>query len=186
MTSNVYENLGNQMKAMKKDRDRLRTSVKDSRRQLRSETSRMLTDAQRFVVGVSTANAELASQTRQTLAPVTGELKAQGQQMAKDAAKMMAGIRGEVSSLKAEAASMIGELAEASRQRAAGWRDVVRNLHNNGGQGQRQHSASATGTVVAERPMRAKASVGSRTRTNTASKAGASRLNRKKTTAKKQ
>ena len=105
--------------------------------------------------------AEMNARMRQTLAPVKAELGTQHRQMAKDAEKMMAGIRKDVTGLKAEAsqvvadaASMMNGLAKASRERAAAWRDVLRTVSGNG-QGAPAARTSAA-TAVMKPPTKAK------------------------------
>jgi len=127
---------------------------------MKAQTGQLLADAQQFVARISGANAKLSAQTRQVLAPVKAKLGAQHCQMARDAGKMMAGIRKDVGSLKAEAgqilteaATMMNHLTGASRKRAGAWRDILRTVRGNG---QNVSAGISTATAVKKRPAKPK------------------------------
>jgi hypothetical protein len=156
------------MKAMKDGRASLMVETKDNRDRIRTQTGQSLAAAERFVAETGKANEKLAAQTRQMLAPVKRELrgqthkmlasahagtKAQARKVMVETKAAVAGLKMETGRVLADAAGVMQRLCTSSRQRAAGWRDVLRTVRGNG-RGARA-GASVAGAVM-ERPARTK------------------------------
>jgi hypothetical protein len=194
MSDNDYENLGNEMKAMKNRRAGLMVEIKGNHRRIRTQTGKTLAAAERFVAETGKANEKMAAQTRQMLAQAQRELKVGAGRIITDACEFLAqtssdnaklrdrtnkmlghahaetkaqarrvmaqtratvaGLKTETGQVLADAAGVMQRLCTSSRQRAAGWRNVLRTVHGNGHGAPARASAA---TAVMERPARTKA-----------------------------
>ena len=112
MSNNAYGNLGNEMRTMKRQRETVAAATKRDRSRIRTETARLLSDAEKFMAETSKSNVDLKARTRRALSDAQADLKAQSRQMAREADKLAAAIGKSVSALKAEARQV---LADADR-----------------------------------------------------------------------
>jgi hypothetical protein len=118
---------------------------------LKADAGRIITDANGFLAQTSSDNAKLRGQTHKMLAHAHAETKAQARQV-------MAETKAAVGGILADAAGVMQRLCTSSRQRAAGWRDVLRTVRGNGraaSAGAACPSGSVAGAVM-ERPARTK------------------------------
>jgi len=114
--------------------------------ELKAQTHQVLAEADKFMADTSKDNAKLCAQTHKMLASAHAETKAQ-------ARKVMAETKAAVGGILAEAGDLMQRLCTSSRQRAAGWRDVLRTVRGNARS--TPPRASVTGAVM-ERPARTK------------------------------
>ena len=121
---------------------------------LKADAGQILADANGFLAQTGSDNAKLKVQTRRMLAHARTESKAQTRQALAEAGKVMAQTKEAVAGLKmetgrvlADATGVMKRLSEASRQRAAGWRNILGMLHGN------RSRASAIAAVRAASPL---------------------------------
>jgi hypothetical protein len=153
MSGNDYGNLGNEMKAMKDGRASLRAEIKNNHNGIRTETGQSLAAAKRFVIETGKANEKLAAQTRKMLASDKAESKAQARKVMAQTRTAVAGLKAETGRVLAEATGVMQRLCTSSRQRAAGWRDVLSTVRGNG---RRAPAGASVAAAVTERPARTK------------------------------
>ena len=99
---------------------------------LKADAGRIITDASGFLAQTSSDNAKLRGQTRKMLAHAHAETKAQARKVMVQAKAAVAGLKTETGRVLADAAGVMQRLCTSSRQRAAGWRDVLRTVRGNG------------------------------------------------------
>ena len=106
---------------------------------LKADAGRIITDANGFLAQTSSDNAKLKVQTRRMLAHARAESKTQTRETLAEAGRVMAqtkvavaGLKTETGRVLADAAGVMKRLCTSSRQRAAGWRDVLRMVRGNG------------------------------------------------------
>jgi len=106
---------------------------------LKADAGQILADANGFLTQTSSDNAKLRVRTRRMLAHARTESKAQTRQALAEAGKVVtqtkeavAGLRMETGRVLADATGVMKRLSEASRQRAAGWGNILGMLHGNG------------------------------------------------------
>lgn len=127
--------------------DELAAAIRKDVAALKADAGRIMADANGFLAQTSSDNAKLRVQTRRMLAHARTESKAQTRQALAEAGKVMAqtkvavaGLKTETSRVLADATGVMRRLSEASRERAAGWRNILGMLHRNGSR------TSASGT----------------------------------------
>ena len=126
---------------------------------LKAEAGRIITDASGFLAQTSADNAKLRAQTHKMLASDKAESKAQARKVMAETRTTVAGLKTETGRVLADAAGVMQRLCTSSRQRAAGWRDVLHTVRGNG-RGAPARAACPSGSVagaVMERPARTKA-----------------------------
>lgn len=131
MSSNVYGNLGNDMKAMKDDRATLMADIKGGRKRLHTETAHMRAEARKCLAEAGKANAQLLVETTDRL-------------------------REDVARILAEASDVMKQLSQASRVRTSSWRDVLHTIHNNAPRGHVSNAAGATSSAATGRKTKAR------------------------------
>ena len=125
---------------------------------LKADAGRIITDASGFLAQTSSDNAKLRGQTHKMLASAKAESKAQARKVMVQTKAAVAGLKTETGRVLADAAGVMQRLCTSSRQRAAGWRDVLRTVRGNG-RGALAGAACPSGSVagaVMERPARTK------------------------------
>jgi hypothetical protein len=133
--------------------DKLVGAIRKDVAALKAEAGRIITDASGFLAQTSSDNAKLRGLTHKMLAHDKAESKAQaGKVMARTKATV-AGLKTETGRVLADATGVMRRLSEASRQRAAGWRNVLHVLH---GSGRGTPSGTSVAAAVMERPARTK------------------------------
>jgi hypothetical protein len=120
---------------------------------LKADAGRIISDASGFLSQTSSDNAKLRGQTHKMLAHAKAESKAQARKVMAQTKATVAGLRTETGRVLADAAGVMQRLCTSSRQRAAGWRDVLRTVRGNGRGAARR--ASVAGAVM-ERPATTK------------------------------
>jgi ElaB/YqjD/DUF883 family membrane-anchored ribosome-binding protein len=120
---------------------------------LKADAGRIITDASGFLSQTSSDNAKLRGQTHKMLAHARAELKTQARETMAQTKAAVAGVKTETGRVLADAAGVMHRLCTSSRQRAAGWRDVLRTVRGNGRGA--PAGASVAGAVM-ERPARTK------------------------------
>lgn len=120
---------------------------------LKADAGRIITDANGFLAQTSSDNAKLRGQTHKMLASAKAESKAQGRKVMAQTKAAVAGLRTETGRVLADAAGVMKRLCTSSRQRAAGWRDVLRTVRGNGRGAPARASVAA---AVMGRPARTK------------------------------
>jgi len=146
------------------DADKMMGGIRKDVAGLKAETHQLLADADKMMGGIrkdvaglkaetsgflaqtGSDNAKLRGQTHKMLAHAHAETKAQARQV-------MVETKAAVGGILAEAGDLMQRLCTSSRQRAAGWRDVLRTVRGNP-QGTPAR-ASVAGAVM-ERPARTK------------------------------
>jgi hypothetical protein len=99
---------------------------------LKADAGRIITDASGFLAQTSSDNAKLSGQTHKMLAHAHAETKAQARKVMAQTKAVVAGLKTETGLVLADAAGVMQRLCTSSRQRAAGWRDVLRTVRGNG------------------------------------------------------
>jgi hypothetical protein len=134
---------------------------------LKADAGRIMADANGLLGRTGSDNAKLRVQTRRMLAHARSESKAQTRQALAEAGKVMAqtkkavaGLRMETGRVLADATGVMKRLSEASRQRAAGWRNILGMLHGNGS---RTSASAAIRTAPPAKPARKTATRRTRT-----------------------
>jgi hypothetical protein len=124
---------------------------------LKADAGRIITDASGFLAQTSSDNAKLRGQTHKMLASDKAESKAQARKVMAQTRTAVAGLKTETGRVLAEATGVMQRLCTSSRQRAAGWRDVLSTVRGNG---RRAAGAACSSGLVAgavmERPARTK------------------------------
>ena len=132
--------------------DKLVGAIRKDVAALKAEAGRIITDAGGFLAQTSSDNAKLSAQTHKMLASAKAESKAQARKVMGQTKATVAGLKMETGRVLADATGVMRRLSEASRQRAAGWRNVLHVLHGNG----RGAPAGTVAGAVMERPARTK------------------------------
>ena len=119
--------------------DELAAAIRKDVAALKADAGRILSDANGFLSQTGSDNAKLRDETHKMLAGVKAECKAQARKIKAQNRKAMAqtreavaGLRTEAARILADAAGVMQRLCTSSRQRAAGWREVLRMVHGNG------------------------------------------------------
>ncbi len=141
------------------DATRLAAAIRKGVAALKADAGRIITDASGFLARTGSDNARLRVQTRKMLAHARTESKAQTRQALAEAGKAMvrtraavAGLRTDTTRVLADAAGVMQRLCTSSRQRAAGWRDVLRTVHG----GRRAPAGASVAAAPAQRPAKTK------------------------------
>jgi hypothetical protein len=133
---------------------------------LKADAGRILADATGFLAQTGSDNAKLKAQTRTMLAHARAESQARtratlaqaGQARAQTQAAV-AGLKMQAGQVLADAMGVMKQLSESSRQRAAGWQNILHVLHGRG-------SRPIPGAIrTAPAPRQARKTVAKRTRT---------------------
>lgn len=131
--------------------DALVTAIRKDVAALKADAGQILADADGFLSRTGSENAKLRQRTRKDLAQAGKRV---------EALKMMAHTRASVAGLKldtgqilTDAAGVMKTLCSSSRQRAAGWRDIIRTVH---GHGHHTPVMVAVAPPAAKHPARAK------------------------------
>ena len=133
--------------------DKLVGAIRKDVAALKAEAGRIITDASGFLAQTSSDNAKLRGQTHKMLASDKAESKAQARKVMAQTRTAVAGLKTETGRVLADATGVMQRLCTSSRQRAAGWRDVIRTVRGNGRGA--MAGASVAGAVM-ERPARTK------------------------------
>ena len=146
-------------KAREKLAAQTRQMLSQARAELKAETHQVLADAGRiiaeangFLAQTSSDNAKLMGQTHKMLAHAHAETKAQARKVMTQTKAAVAGVKTDTGRVLADTAGVMRRLCTSSRQRAAGWRDILRTVRGNG---RGAPSGSVAGAVM-ERPTRTK------------------------------
>jgi ElaB/YqjD/DUF883 family membrane-anchored ribosome-binding protein len=99
---------------------------------LKAEAGRIITGASGFLAQTRSDNAKLRGQTHKMLAHAHAETKAQARKVMAQTRTAVAGLKTETGRVLAEATGVMQSLCTSSRQRAAGWRDVLRTVRGHG------------------------------------------------------
>jgi hypothetical protein len=133
--------------------DKLVGAIRKDVAALKAEAGRIITDADGFLAQTSSDNAKLRGQTQKMLARDKAESKAQARKVMAQTKATVAGLKTETGRVLADATGVMRRLSEASRQRAAGWRNVLHVLHGNG---RGTPAGTSVAGAVMERPARTK------------------------------
>jgi F0F1-type ATP synthase membrane subunit b/b' len=128
------------------DADKMMGGIRKDVAGLKAEAGRIITDANGFLSQTSSDNAKLRAQTHKMLAHAHAETKAQARQVMVETKAAVAGIL-------ADATDVMKRLCTSSRQRAAGWRDVLRTVRGNG---RGAPAGASVAAAVMERPASTK------------------------------
>ena len=129
--------------------DKLVGAIRKDVAALKAEAGRIITDAGGFLAQTSSDNAKLRGQTHKMLARDKAESKAQARKVMGQTKATVAGLKTETGRVLADATGVMRRLSEASRQRAAGWRNVLHVLH---GSGRGAPAGTSVAGAVMERP----------------------------------
>ena len=119
---------------------------------LKADAGRITTEAQEFLGQTGSENAKLRAETHKMLANARAGSKAQARQALTEAKATVVGLKVQTDRILAEAADVMLRLCEASRQRAAAWRDIIRSMQD----GPSQASAGAAPRAAAPAGSRPK------------------------------
>ena len=128
------------------DADKMMGGIRKDVAGLKAEVGRIITDANGFLAQTGSDNAKLRGQTHKMLAHAHAETKAQ-------ARKVMVETKAAVGGILAEAGDLMQRLCTSSRQRAAGWRDVISTVRGNG---RRAPAGASVAAAVTLHPARTK------------------------------
>ena len=137
---------------------------------LKADAGRIIAGASGFLAQTSSDNAKLRGQTHKMLAHAKAETKAQARKVMAQTKAAVAGVKTETGRVLADAAGVMRRLCTSSRERAAGWRDVLSTVRGNG------RRAPAGASVAAEAAVTGK---GSRKTTARRTQGGSKRHARK-------
>jgi len=133
--------------------DELVTAIRKDVAALKADAGRIMADASGFLSQTSSDNAKLRGQTHKMLASDKAESKAQARKVMAQTRTAVAGLKTETGRVLADAAGVMQRLCTSSRQRAAGWRDVLRTVRGNG---RGAPAGASVAAAVMERPARTK------------------------------